>query len=113
MGVLLGIYAAVMLGVSAFSDPDKLGSALASVIFGVTVAAFFLVVMVKFGWTMPILRSRDEIAAARAQRAAMKAQARGVDVEQVPGPRSRPAPTRRTSTGPSQNPRRSSSARKR
>mgnify|MGYP000951483507 CR=1 FL=1 len=114
MGVLLAIYAAVMLAVSAISNRDQMGSAFASVAFGVVVAGGFLVLLSKFGYTLPILRSREEVAELRAARLAARQTRSGkAPVETVEGPRARPAPTRRTSTGPSQHPRRTSSSRKR
>ncbi len=114
--MFLGLYAAVMLAVTLVTDRENIGPALLSVAVGIAVAGTFLVVLSKFGWTLPILRSRDEIAAARAQRMAAKAArsgaGRGVESETVPGPRPKAPATSRTSTGRSQHPRRAGSSRR-
>lgn len=114
LGLFLGLYAAVMIIVTALTDRDRIGPALVSVAFGIVVAGSFLVILSKFGWTMPILRSREEIAAARAQRMAAKAARSGATTTaaSVPGPRPKAAATSRTSTGRSQHPRRTGSSRR-
>jgi len=107
IGVLLAIYAGVVVAITAISRPTKLASSLTGVAFGVVFAGALLVVMAKFGWTMPILKSRTELAAERSAREATRtrAKAKRGGEEVVEGPRPRPAPTKRTSTGPSQHPR--------
>lgn len=114
LGFFLGLYATVMLAVTALTNRNQIASSLFSIAFGVVVAGLFLITLAKFGWTMPILRSREEIAQARAQRLAQRQSRRGGPApETADGPRPKAAPTRRTSTGPSQHPRRTRSTRRR
>lgn len=114
--MFLGLYAGVMFVVTALTNRDQIGSALVSIAIGVVVAGSFLVLLSKFGYTLPILRSRQEIAEQRARRLAARAARSGGggggSAAPVAGPRPKAPPTRRTTTGPSQHPRRTSSARR-
>jgi hypothetical protein len=111
MGVFLGIYAAVMTVIVALTSRDNIGAGIQGVVMGCIFAVVVMVVLVKLGWTMPMLRSREEIAAARAERDEARRAKRG-ETERV-ADRSRPAPTRRTSTGPTNRPRRIRETRRR
>jgi hypothetical protein len=97
------------------------------IVLGGTVALLLMAILTKFGWNPTMLRSKREIAEARAQRAAAKAKpptsssgksssrsggtATGEDGAETPRPK--PAPTKRTSTGATNNPRRTRANRKR
>ncbi|MEZ5259186.1 MAG: hypothetical protein R2705_20590 [Ilumatobacteraceae bacterium] len=82
-----------MLGVSALTERDRVASALLSVLVGVIVAAVALAVLVSSAWTLPMLRSREELAQARLERQAAKAARNGgVQPVATEGPRPRPAP---------------------
>jgi hypothetical protein len=94
---------------------DKIGSALAAMAFAALVTTVALYALIKFGYQPSWLKSRQEMAAIRSEkiaaRQAMKARKAG-----KPAPaqdRYRPAPTKRTSTGPSNRPRRPNKTRKR
>ncbi len=114
LGFFLGLYATVMLAVTVLTNRDRIASGLVSVAFGVIVAGLVLITLAKFGWTMPILRSREEIAQARAERIAARDSRKGSTTRSsTGGPRPKAAPTRRTSTGPSQHPRRTRDSRRR
>ena len=115
LGFYLALYAGIVVAFFALTKPDSLVSALPGLIVGVVLAGTFMVVLIKFGWNMPMLRSREEIAAQRAARNAQRSggsssngQAAGYD-----GPRPKAAPTSRTSTGPTQHRRRTTKTRKR
>jgi hypothetical protein len=113
LGMYLAIYALAMAGFTAVTN-GNVRSLIGGLAFGVPIAGLSVVVLAKFGYMLPILKSRDELAAERAARIAQRRAARGdttAAVEDVEGPRARPAPTRRTTTGPSQRPNRN--ARKR
>jgi hypothetical protein len=110
----LGAYAALMILITSLTNKDRFVEAIPGLTFGIVLAALLMVVMVKFGWMLPILRSKDEIAQIRANKLAARSAARsGSAPAEAEGARARPAPTRRTTTGPSQHPRRTSKSRKR
>jgi hypothetical protein len=104
MGMFLGLYAGVMLLVTVATDRSNVGNALISIAFGVAVALAVLVILAKFGWTMPIMRSREELAQQRAERQATRGRKSGGSSAEpvLDGPRPKAAPTSRTTTGPSQ-----------
>ena len=112
LGLWLGVYAALMIGLTLFTNSNGVGSVLPGVGAGVVLAAVVLVTLTKLGWKLPMLMSRDETAKVRAERIAARTAARNerkgiapASVTAGAGPRPRPAPTSRTTTGPSQHPR--------
>jgi hypothetical protein len=113
--IYLGIYAVAMIAIAAVSNPDRMAAAIPGLVIGLLLATAVMVSMVKLGWNLPILHSREEQAAMRAQRLAARAPAATATPSEtaVAGPRHRPPPTRRTTTGPSQHPRRTNRTRKR
>ncbi len=113
LGIMLGGYAVVMTAVTAFSNSTPLSRSLPGIVIAMIVVAGVLIALIKFGWKTPMLMSRAEQADARAQRIAQRQATRGnrkaqpaTATNSVAGPRTRPAPTSRTTTGPSQHPRR-------
>jgi hypothetical protein len=114
LGFYLALYAGIVIAFFALTKPDNLVSAVPGLTVGVILAGTFMVVLIKLGWNMPMLRSREEVAAQRAARTAERSGGssggQGVDPD---GPRPKPAPTSRTSTGPTQRPRRTTKTRKR
>jgi hypothetical protein len=114
LGFYLALYAGIVIAFFALTKPDNLVSAVPGLTVGVILAGTFMVVLIKLGWNMPMLRSREEVAAQRAARTAERSGgssgSQGVDPD---GPRPKPAPTSRTSTGPTQRPRRTTKTRKR
>lgn len=118
LGMWMGIYIVVMFAVSMFSGKSTIGGTMAAVISGSLIAGLIGFTLIKFGWKIPMLMSREEAAAHRAEavarRQAYRAAKKGQPVQAAAdGPRARPAPTRRTTTGPSQHPRRTTKTRKR
>ena len=117
LSVYLGIYAVAMLVITPLVTDDGLAGALPGLLFGLVLATAVLVVMAKFGWSPPILNSRAENDALRAQRAAARSAPSTSGSSASSGAagsqREKPAPTKRTSTGPSQHPRRTTKTRKR
>jgi hypothetical protein len=110
----LGIYAAVVVSITAATSPDRFAQAVPGLVIGLLAATSIMVVLTKFGWTLPILRSREENAALRAERLAARSPGTtSSSATAADGPRHRPPPTRRTSTGPTQHPRRTTRNRKR
>ena len=107
----LGIYAVAMVAITAATNPDRFAEAIPGLAIGLVLATSVMVALTKFGWTLPILRSREENAALRAERVAARSPA--TTSSATSGPRHRPAPTSRTTTGPSQHPRRTTKTRKR
>ncbi len=112
LGLWLGVYAALMIGLTLLTNSNDVGSVLPGIGIGVVLAALVLVTLTKFGWKLPMLMGRDEMAKARAERVAARTAARDARKGVAPasatsatGPRARPAPTSRTTTGPSQHPR--------
>jgi uncharacterized membrane protein len=107
LGIYLAIYALAMVGFSALTGKSGV-DVLRGLAFGIPIAALLVIILAKFGYVLPILRTKEQLAADRAERLAARKAARGeVDEEvvSVARPRPRPAATRRTSTGPSQHPR--------
>jgi hypothetical protein len=111
--VYLGIYAAAMLVITPLVSNDGFASVIPSLLFGLVVATAVLVLLVKFGWNPPILNSRAQNEALRAERAAARSASTASTGGTSAGPREKPAPTKRTSTGHSQHPRRTTKTRKR
>jgi hypothetical protein len=123
----IAIYSMIVLGLFAIIRPSQVARSLPGVVVGGTVALCLMAILTKFGWNPTMLRSRDEIAEARAQRAAAKAKpapsssgksaGRSSTADAVEnaddGPRAKPPPTKRTSTGATNNPRRTRATRKR
>ncbi len=130
----VGIYSLIVFGLFAILQPDKMLQSFPGLAFGATVAVAVMAILSKFGWQPTMLKSKDQIAADRAareeSRAAAKAQkatkgsskgskagagdtAGGDELPTVSAPRAKPAPTRRTSTGPTNYPRRTRDTRKR
>ena len=123
----VGIYSMLVLGLFAIIRPGQVARSLPGIVVGGTVALVLMALLTKFGWNPTMLRSKDDIAEARAQRAAAKAKpaagssgksatasggtAGGEATDEVPRPK--PAPTKRTSTGATNNPRRTRATRKR
>ncbi len=112
LGLWLGVYAALMIGLTLVTNSNDVGSVLPGVGIGVVLAAVVLVTLTKFGWKLPMLMGRDEMAKARAERATARTAARNerkgiapATTASVAGPRPKAAPTSRTTTGPSQHPR--------
>ena len=110
----LGIYAVAMLVITPLISDDGVASVVPGLVFGLVVATAVLVLMIKFGWNPPILNSRAQNEALRAERAAARTSSSSSSTAGAQdAPRERPAPTRRTSTGHSQHPRRTTKSRKR
>jgi hypothetical protein len=112
------IYSLIVLGVFSLLRPTQIVQSIPGVVFGAVVAVGIMAVLTKFGWNPTMLKSRAEIAEARAERAAAKARPAtpsraASSTTPTEGPRPKPAPTKRTSTGPTNNPRRTRGTRKR
>ena len=108
-----GLFAAFIL---LFQRKQVVGS-LTALVVAVVVTTIAISTLWKFGWTPAFLKSRGELQAIRAERIAQRQAARAVKagkpVPSVTVDRSRPAPTKRTSTGPTNRPRRTRDTRKR
>src|SRR5262245_50285273 len=105
----VAIYSLVVLGIFALLRPSQTLQSIPGVVFGALAAVSIMAVLTKFGWNPTMLKSRAEIAEAKAQRAAAR-QPSTTSKSSRPaaapeGPRPKPAPTRRTSTGATNNPR--------
>lgn len=111
----VAIYAAIIVAITALTSRDRFAAALPGLAVGVILATAVMVAMTKLGWTLPMLRSREEIAQIRAEKSAAKAPPEASSSAADPGAtrRERPAPTKRTSTGHSQHPRRTTKTRRR
>ena len=111
----LGIYAVAMLVITPLISDDGVASVVPGLVFGLVIATAVLVLMIKFGWNPPILNSRAQNDALRAERAAARTSASSSSstAGAPDAPKEKPAPTRRTSTGHSQHPRRTTKSRKR
>ena len=124
----VGIYSLIVLGLFAVLQPDRMLQSLPGLVFGAGVALIIMAVLSKFGWQPTMLKSRDQIAADRAAREEARTAAKaersskgaggkkgGTDEgSAVTAPRrAKPPPTRRTSTGPTNHPRRTRDTRKR
>ena len=94
----VAIYSLVVLGIFALLKPGQMLQSIPGVVFGATVAVGIMAVLTKFGWHPTMLKSKAEVAEARAQRAA----ARDKPTASRSHERGRPPPMRR---GPSPRPR--------
>jgi hypothetical protein len=114
--VYLGLFAVFVL----IFQSDKVAGAIVPMIFAAALTTVALVALIKFGYQPNWLKSRAEMAEIRAQkiaaRQAMRAQKSGKPgkaASSAAPDRYRPAPTKRTSTGPTNRPRRTNKTRKR
>jgi hypothetical protein len=109
-----GLFAAFVL---LFQRKQVVGS-LTALVVAVVATTIAISVLWKFGWSPAFLKNRSELQAIRAERIAQRQAARAVKAgKPVPTTssvdRSRPAPTKRTSTGATNRPRRTRDKRKR
>ncbi len=107
----VGLFAAFLL----VFQRSNIVSSLVALGVAIVVTTALISVLYKFGWDPAFLKTRGELAAVRAERIrareAARAQKKG---RPAPEPeRYRPAPTRRTSTGSTNRPRRTTKTRKR
>jgi hypothetical protein len=121
----VGIYSMVVLGIFAVIKPSSVLRSVPGLALGASVALLLMAVLTKFGWNPTMLRSRADIAAAKAQRAAAResrkrgasssssSSSSGSEATGEAPARPKPPPTRRTSKGPTNNPRRTRDTRKR
>ena len=123
----VGIYSLVVFGLFAVLQPDRMLQSFPGLLFGAGVAVTIMAILSKFGWQPTMLKSKDQIAADRAAREESRAAAKAARSSKGSGgkaestedgptagaPRAKPAPTRRTSTGPTNYPRRTRDTRKR
>lgn len=111
------IYAGLFAAFVVLFERDQVTSALSALLVAVVATTVLIAVLWKFGWNPAFLRSRTELAQIRAQRIAQRQAARaqksGKPVQSAAPERNRPAPTRRTSTGATNRPRRTRDNRKR
>jgi type II secretory pathway pseudopilin PulG len=108
-----GLFAAFVL---LFQRKQVLGS-LTALVVAVVVTTVAISVLWKFGWSPAFLKNRAELQAIRAERIAQRQASRaakaGKPLPSTTPDRSRPAPTKRTSTGATNRPRRTRDNRKR
>ena len=121
----VGIYSLIVFGLFAVLKPDQMLRSLPGLVFGALVALMVMALLTKFGWQPTMLKSRAQMAEQRAQQ-----QAERDASEEHPGAvrqgglgrlrrrrrgrtGAKPAPTKRTTPGPTNNPRRTRSTRKR
>jgi flagellar biosynthesis/type III secretory pathway M-ring protein FliF/YscJ len=121
----VGIYSLIVFGLFAILKPDEMLRSLPGLVFGALVALLVMAVLTKFGWQPTMLKSRAQMAEQRAQQQAERearkrsrtpsgtATATGSGGDDEGAPRPKPAPTKRTTPGPTNNPRRTRSTRKR
>ncbi len=121
----VGIYSLIVFGLFAVLKPDQMLRSLPGLVFGALVALMVMAVLTKFGWQPTMLKSRAQMTEQRAQQQAErdarkssrapsgKAASAGSDGDQEGAPRPKPAPTKRTTPGPTNNPRRTRATRKR
>jgi len=121
----VGIYSLIVFGLFAVLKPDQMLRSLPGLVFGALVALMVMAVLTKFGWQPTMLKSRAQMAEQRAQQQADrearkstrapsgKAASAGSDGDEEGAARPKPAPTKRTTPGPTNNPRRTRSTRKR
>ena len=123
----VGIYSLIVFGLFAILQPDRMLQSLPGLVFGAGVAVLIMAALSKFGWQPTMLKSKEQIAADRAAREQARAEAKtersskgaggrkgGTDEgPAAAATRAKPAPTRRTSTGPTNYPRRTRETRKR
>ena len=112
------IYAGLFAAFVVLFERDQVTSALSALLVAVVATTVLIAVLWKFGWNPAFLRSRSELAQIRAQRLADRQAARARKTGKTAAPttapeRNRPAPTRRTSTGATNRPRRTRDNRKR
>jgi hypothetical protein len=124
----VGIYSLIVFGLFAILQPDRMLQSLPGLVFGAGVALTIMAVLSKFGWQPTMLKSKEQIAADRAAREEARVAAKAERSSKGGGtkktgtddgspvataPRPKPAPTRRTSTGSTNYPRRTRDTRKR
>jgi len=122
----IGIYSLIVFGLFAVLKPDQMLRSLPGLVFGALVALMVMAVLTKFGWQPTMLKSRAQMAEQRAQQQAErearkrtsrtpsnKAAAASSGGEDEGAPRPKPPPTKRTTPGPTNNPRRTRATRKR
>ena len=121
----VGIYSLIVFGLFAVLKPDQMLRSLPGLVFGALVALMVMALLTKFGWQPTMLKSRAQMAEQRAQQQAErdarkstrapsgKAASAGSGGDDEGAPRPKPAPTKRTTPGPTNNPRRTRSTRKR
>jgi uncharacterized membrane protein YgcG len=126
----VGIYSLVVFGLFAILKPDQMLRSLPGLVFGAAVALFVMALLTKLGWQPTMLKSRQQIAeqraAQQAEREARKSGASTSSSDKGKGSsgssggtadgtaaRPKPAPTKRTTPGPTNNPRRTRATRKR
>jgi hypothetical protein len=115
----VAIYSLVVLGIFALLRPSQTLQSIPGVVFGALAAVSIMAVLTKFGWNPTMFKSKAEIAEARAQRAAARQPATTAKSSSkssstpTDGPRPKPPPTKRTSSGATNNPRRTRDTRKR
>ena len=121
----VGIYSLIVFGLFAVLKPDQMLRSLPGLVFGALVALMVMALLTKFGWQPTMLKSRAQMTEQRAQQQAErdarkssrapsgKAASAGSDADQEGAPRPKPAPTKRTTPGPTNNPRRTRATRKR
>ena len=121
----VGIYSLIVFGLFAVLKPDQMLRSLPGLVFGALVALMVMALLTKFGWQPTMLKSRAQMAEQRAQQQADrdarkstrapsgKAASASSGGGDEGAPRPKPAPTKRTTPGPTNNPRRTRSTRKR
>ena len=126
----VGIYSLIVFGLYAVLKPSQMLRSLPGLAFGAAVALGIMVVLTKFGWEPTMVKSKTELAATRAERDAARAASKsgsgkaggagsggtgkGTDgAVAAEAPRAKPAPTKRTTPGATNNPRRTRDTRKR
>ena len=121
----VGIYSLIVFGLFAVLKPDQMLRSLPGLVFGALVALMVMALLTKFGWQPTMLKSRAQMAEQRAQQQAERDAKKstrapsGKPASASSGggdegaPRPKPAPTKRTTPGPTNNPRRTRSNRKR
>ena len=121
----VGIYSLIVFGLFAVLKPDQMLRSLPGLVFGALVALMVMALLTKFGWQPTMLKSRAQMAEQRAQQQAERDAKRsnrppsgkpasaGSDGEAEGAGRPKPAPTKRTTPGPTNNPRRTRATRKR
>lgn len=121
----VGIYSLIVFGLFAVLKPDQMLRSLPGLVFGAFVALMVMAVLTKFGWQPTMLKSRAQMAEQRAQQQAErdakkssrapsgKAASAGAGGDEEGAPRPKPPPTKRTTPGPTNNPRRTRATRKR
>jgi hypothetical protein len=108
-----GLFAAFVLLFQR--ENDQLVSSLVALVVAVIGTTILISVFYKFGWSPAFLKTRGELQAIRAERIAQRQASRAARRGQpmAEPERYRPAPTKRTSTGATNRPRRTRDTRKR